>query len=215
MTDTKDLVVTQEAENALIDANQFEQLQRVAKLFAASKLIPEPYQNNIPDCFIALHMAHKLKVDPMYLMQHSYVLRGKPAIDGQLASSLLTNSGRYKNGVEYRYEGKGDALTCYAYGIKASDGAKEEVGVSLDQAKKAGWYTRNQNWQLFPEQMLAYRAVMFLARRYCPHILGGMSDIEELKDIEPVVVSKAALLTDRLKGQPETPAITVSLPPTV
>lgn len=169
---------------ALIDTSKFEAAQRSARLFASSKLVPEIYQGNIADCFIALHQALTLKVDPLYFMQHSYVLKGKPAIDGQLAATLVKNSGRYVGGVSYIYEGKGDTLSCTASGTR-SDGVMESVTIWLEQAKKAGWYSRNQNWQLFPEQMLAYRSVMFLARRYCPHVLGGMSDVEEVRDMEP------------------------------
>jgi hypothetical protein len=70
--------------DVLLNDSLFETMQRAAKLFAASHLVPKHFQGNIPDCFIAIHMARNLHVDPFTLMQNCYVVSGRPGIEGKL-----------------------------------------------------------------------------------------------------------------------------------
>ena len=54
----------------LTDAQSFDFAQRVAKCFSMSSLVPKDYQNNLPNCVIALNMAHRMGADPMMIMQN-------------------------------------------------------------------------------------------------------------------------------------------------
>lgn len=178
----------------------FEHVQRVAKVFAASKLVPTTYQNNIADCIIALQMAHRMNLDPFVFMQNTYVVHGKPAIEGKFAIALVNKLGPYPNGIEFRSEGTGPTLKVTAFGVR-ENGKTDECTVSYEQAKGMGWVDKNPLWKGMPEQMLHYRAGSWLARRYCPEVLMGLQTTEEVKDVIDVTPQRASTkLTERIKG---------------
>ena len=56
----------------------FELAQRAAALLAKSSLAPKEYQNNLPNCIIALNMASRMGADPLMVMQNLYIVHGKP-----------------------------------------------------------------------------------------------------------------------------------------
>ena len=78
--------------SAILDLPKFEQLQRVAALFAQSTLVPIHFQHNMANCFVAMQMAIRLGVDPLMFMQNSYVTKGRPGIEAK----RLGPAGRYR-----------------------------------------------------------------------------------------------------------------------
>lgn len=179
----------------------FEHVQRVAKVFAASKLVPATYQNNIADCIIALQMAHRMNIDPFTFMQNTYVVHGKPAIEGKFAIALVNKLGPYPDGIKFKTEGTGDELKVTAW-AKRENGEIDQCTVSYEQAKGMGWIAKNPLWKQMPEQMLHYRAGSWLARRYCPEVLMGLQTTEEAKDVIDITPSRgSSKLTERLKAK--------------
>lgn len=195
MEETKDLIpVAEEMNGALPEVIAgdmyttpavFEHIQRVAKVFANSKLVPEAYRNNVADCIIAMEMAHRLGVSPMMVMQHTCMIHGRPGVEGKFVIGLVNKRGPYPAGIKFKYEGDGLKRKCIASGVRAN-GEVDEVEFSLQQAKDWGWYDKaGSPWPKMPDQMLAYRAGVFLARRYCPEVLMGVPPArEELEDVE-------------------------------
>ena len=57
----------------------FELMQRVSGVFAKSQMVPKTYQNNLPDCLVALNMASRLNADPLMVMQNMYIVYGTPS----------------------------------------------------------------------------------------------------------------------------------------
>lgn len=49
----------------LVDGASFNLIQRVAQAISKSNLIPKAYQDNVPNCIVALNMAARMKADPM------------------------------------------------------------------------------------------------------------------------------------------------------
>ena len=66
--ENKELVVLA-GEDVYWQVAAFEHAQRLAKLFAASKMVPEHFQNDIGACLIALNFAHRVGMDPFAVMQ--------------------------------------------------------------------------------------------------------------------------------------------------
>src|SRR5690606_8892249 len=63
------------------DTDGFALVQRVAKAFSSSGLVPTQYQgeNGIANCMIALNMAQRMNADPMMVMQNLYMVHNQPA----------------------------------------------------------------------------------------------------------------------------------------
>ena len=60
------------------DMQAFELIQRVAKAFAGSDLVPVAYQGNLANCMIALDMAQRIGANPLMVMQNLYIVHGTP-----------------------------------------------------------------------------------------------------------------------------------------
>lgn len=190
----------EEMPSMLASSQAFEHAQRVAKVFAASKMVPANYQGNIADCIVALQMANRMNIDPFVFMQNTYIVHGKPAIEGKFAIALVNKLGPYPDGVRFKSEGDGDALKVTAYGVRTT-GEVDSCTVSFDQAKQMGWVQKNPLWKQMPEQMLHYRAGSWLARRYCPEVLMGLQTTEEVRDVIDVTPGGgAAKLNAKIKG---------------
>ncbi len=164
----------------LYEVGEFEQLQRVANMFAKSKMIPEHLRGNVADVAICLYSAKMLGVDPLLYMQGSYVVHGKVGIMGQLAITLLNVSGVLKGGVHYEFNK--EKTECVAWGIRSDTGARVESSVvSVALAQKMGWM-KNQGWISNPELMMRYRSATYLVRTNFPEVLSGMRTVDELED---------------------------------
>lgn len=174
--------------NAILDsAAAFEHAQRVAKVFAMSKLVPDQFKNSIADCLIACQMARRLDIDPMMLMQNTSIVRGKPAMEGKLVIALLNSRGGFAHSLRFEYSGSGAsrAVRCWT---KEKDGYVLEQNLSMGEVKTWGW-DKNDVWQKQPDQMLAYRSAAYFARKFRPELMLGLYTKDEFADMEIVDVS--------------------------
>jgi hypothetical protein len=92
----------------------FELLQRVAKGFALSTLVPAAYQTRIvkfdrygkekdvkdnpaglSNCMIALSMAQRLGADPMAVMQNLHIIEGRPSWSSTWIIAAINASGKF------------------------------------------------------------------------------------------------------------------------
>lgn len=184
----------QEVANPFSDAESFQNLYNIGKMFASSGLVPQAYQGKPMDCVIAIDIANRMGVSPMMVMQNLNVVRGIPSWNGQACMSLIRSSGEYKN-VEHVYFGeKGtDSWGCYVSAIKKSTGEKVKgPEVTIKMAKDEGWYDKSgSKWKTMPEVMLAYRSSAFFARVKIPERLMGCAVEGEAEDIQRQEALKA------------------------
>jgi RecT family len=172
----------------LLDSDRFAQVQRVAKLFSESDLVPAIFQGKPANCAVALQMAFRMRIDPMTLMQNMYIIKGRPGIEAKLAIGLIDTRGPFKGPLQWRFEGEGDERACYCYAIHRATGEKCEVAVTWKMAVAEGWVNKDgSKWKTMPEVMFRYRSAMFLGRLYCPEVLLGLSSDDELRDSEITV----------------------------
>jgi len=184
-------------------------LWRIAKLFAASTLLPEHFRGNAANCFIGLQLAQRMKVDAFALMQKLYVVHGRPGIEAQLAIAMLNTSGKIKGTIKYQFSGEGNDYGCRAVVTSSEDGEIIE-GPKIDRTlvKAEKWDSKaGSKWLTMPEQMYRYRSALFLIRAYWPEVLLGLQTEDELRDIEPIPVAstppKAIATLDALTSQLE------------
>jgi hypothetical protein len=166
----------------------FELSLRTANLLSKSTLVPKDYQgqNGLPNCVIALNMAGRMNADPLMVMQNLYIVYGKPGWSSQFMISTFNACGRF-SALRYEWVGtKGtDGWGCKAWAIEKGSGERLEGSeVTIDLAKKEGWYDKSgSKWKTMPQQMLMYRAASFFIRTYAPELAVGMHTKEEIIDM--------------------------------
>lgn len=169
-------------------AEGFGLLQRMAKLFASSSLVPQHFQNNISNCAIALNMSQRLGADPLLMMQNLYIVHGNPGWSSKFLIAMFNQCGRYTS-IKYRETGtKGtDSQGVVAYTTeKDTDELIEGPEVTIAIAKKEGWFGKNgSKWQTMPDQMLRYRAAAWMIRTTAPELAMGLQTEDELRDVMP------------------------------
>lgn len=201
---------TQKAENAvalstdtapaalnLFSIDMFREAWKVAEQLSKSKLIPTTFQNNPPDCIIAMEMAQRIGASIFSVMQSLYIVHGRPGWSAQFIIAALNSCGRFSP-LRFDIEGEDDERTCTAWALEK--GTNEKLSgppVSIGTSKKEGWYDKNgSKWKTMPELMLRYRAATFFGRLYAPDILMGMRTAEELQDIDVIDVAPSTLADD-------------------
>ena len=194
----------------------FEMLQRQAKMFSTSTLVPKEFQANMANCAIGINIAKRLGADPFMVLQNIDIIHGRPSFRATFLIAMVNASGRF-HPLQFDMqgmEGKPDRA-CIAWTYAKTDGAKlEGPKITLEMAKAEGWSTKNGNkWLTMPELMLRYRAAAFFARLYAPDITLGMMTTEEAIDTVPereVTPAKVALFPT--KQEPEALTLTADSP---
>lgn len=177
---------TEQYTSALTDTKTLNTLVKMSGMFARSQIVPEMYQKNPDNCFVACELANRMGVSPMIVMQNLYIVKGKPTWSGSACISLI-NGTKLFSPLDFVFVGeKGtESYGCYVKATRLSDN-KVCTGtvVDLQMAKDEGWSTKpGSKWKTMPEQMLQYRAATFFARVYCPHALMGLQTAEEVQDV--------------------------------
>lgn len=169
----------------VMDSRSYELAKKVAVDLAASTLVPKEFQQNPPNCMIALNMAARIGADPMMVMQNLYIVHGKPGWSSQFLIATFNCNPKF-SALRYEFKGKEntDTWACRAYATEKETGeVLRGSWVSIAIAKAEGWYGKNgSKWQTMPEQMLQYRAASWFIRAIAPEIAMGLQTSEELGD---------------------------------
>lgn len=171
------------------DSESFQKAFNIGKMFASSSLVPDTYQNKPMDCTIAVDMANRMGVSPMFVMQNLYIVKGKPSWSGQACMSMIR--AHYTDAKPVYTGEKGtDTWGCFIRATDRDGSVIDGTEVTIAMAKSEGWYSKKDKygketskWQSFPQQMLAYRAAAFFARVQIPNALMGCSVEGEPEDI--------------------------------
>ena len=170
--------------SAFQSLSAFKEAFTLGKYLAMSDLVPQTYKENPANCAIAVDIANRMGVSPMFVMQNLNVVRGVPSWSGQACISLINACGRFKS-VRPVYTGEMGTETraCHFEAIDVKTG-ETVVGTTIDwkMIKSEGW-DKNSKWKSMTEQMLAYRSATFFARVYCPNELMGFKVEGEVEDI--------------------------------
>jgi len=195
------------------EAAAFDMLQRQAKMFASSSLVPKEFQGNIANCAIAINISKRLGTDPFMTIQNVDVIHGRPSFRATFLIAMVNSSGRFEP-LQFRMEGtEGTAdRSCIAWAKSKDDGSiLEGPKITLAMAKAEGWSTKSgSKWITMPELMLRYRSAAFFARLYAPDITLGMMTAEEaqdaaIRDVTPVTARSSKLFVDKPKDIPAVP----------
>lgn len=92
--------------------DSFEFLQRTAKMFCASSMVPAAYQETITkgygqkakeehnpaalaNCVIALDMSQRMSANPLMIMQNLHIIEGRPSWSSQFIIAAINNCGKF------------------------------------------------------------------------------------------------------------------------
>lgn len=168
------------------DVGLMQQAWKMANTLAQTTMIPQAYRGKVGDCLIAIDMGNRLGLPPIAVMQNSQVVQGNFSWKGTACKAMIDSCGIYTN-TEYVEVGEQskDTWGYYLQAIEKKTGRiVKGVVVTIDMAKKEGWYSKNgSKWQTMPELMLKYRAAAFFMRTECANIAMGFLTVEENEDI--------------------------------
>lgn len=185
------------------EQSMFELEQRKAVALSKSTLIPKDYQNNLPNCLIAMEVASRTNSSVMMVMQNLYIVHGRPSWSSQYIIAAINACGRFKP-LRFKMEGEGMKRACTAWTTDSSGEVLEGPQVTMEMAKAEQWLDKNgSKWKTMPELMLRYRAAAFFGRLYAPDILMGMQTDQEIIDITPPIEPDEGAMSE-----PEQPEMT-------
>lgn len=154
---------------------------RMAGALAKSTIVPKEFQGNPNNAIIAIELASRLRTSPLMVMQHLYIVYGRPSWSAQYVIAMINGSGKYDMELQFeeKTDTKGNPYSCMCWTEK---GGRKVTGpnVTMDLATAEGWVNKNgSKWQTMPQIMLRYRAASFFGRMNCPDLMMGMYTKEE------------------------------------
>ncbi len=193
----KDLETTQGMEWSL--------LQRKATALAASSLVPEIYQKNVPNVLIALDMADRLGANPLMVMQNLVIIHGKPTWSATFLIATVNQCGRF---TPLRYETRGDDprkpdFRCRAVARDIASGdVCEGEWIDWQMVDGEGWSKKSgSKWKTMPGQMFRYRAASFWARTFAPEVSMGIYTEDEARDVAAPSIDTELALSPAMRLQ--------------
>lgn len=188
-----------------------EKMQEFAKILLSSKLVPFHFYEKLPDgkpdfskgkteaVVAVLIQGYQLQLPPLTALQHIIPVNGLLSIKGDLAKSMIFNSGKLKSGSWSETEEgsiENENLVVRITATRSDNGQTLTRSFSVEQAKRAGlWVTQQQvsgsdgwkykssAWWKYPARMLNYRALGFIARDLFPDVMSGVYTTEEAVDM--------------------------------
>jgi hypothetical protein len=188
-----------------------EKMERFAKILLDSKLVPNYFYEKLPDgksdftkgktpaVVAVLIQGYQLQLPPLTALQHIIPVNGLLSIKGDLAKSMIFNSGKLKPSSWVEEETgsieNGD-LVVKITATRSDNGQTLSRSFSVAQAKRAGlwiteqqvngqdgWKFKSSAWWKYPARMINYRALGFLARDMFPDVMAGIYTTEEAMDL--------------------------------
>ena len=123
-------------------------MQEVAEDLSRATIIPAQFRNKPADCFLALHMAARLRADPLVIMQNLYIVQGNPGWNAAFCIAQANASGVFSTPIEWEETGESiDDLSVVAFATLAKTGnVARSTPVSMRMAKLEGW-TKNKKYE--------------------------------------------------------------------
>jgi hypothetical protein len=156
----------------------FEDCYRMAKLLAASGMVPDGFKGNPDACCVAILQGLEVGLSPMAALQSIAVINGRPSIWGDGALAIVRASGMLE-GIRETDDGK--EAVCE---VKRKGDAEPVVRkFSEADAQIAGLATKTGPWKTYPRRMRQMRARSWALRDGFADVLKGLHIGEEAQDI--------------------------------
>lgn len=188
------------ASNAVFNVQALGQLTAFADLMAQSAVtVPKHLAGKPADCMAIVMQAMQWGMNPYAVAQKTHLVNGVLGYEAQLVNAVISSSSAIQGRFHYEYGGDWEKIA----GQK--DGRNElglfiRVGAVLRGEADITWgepiyladiTTRNSPlWKTATKQQIAYLAVKYWARLYCPEVILGVYSPDEVepraeKEINP------------------------------
>lgn len=121
---------------------QFEAMQRVAKPYAESTVVPTTYRGNIGNCIIALDLAQRMNLPALAVMQNLYIVNGNPSWASKFLIATINTCGRFSN-IRYRKRNLGSLQGKIKYNATEYDPQKKRQTTVVKEFDATGI----ENWE--------------------------------------------------------------------
>ena len=198
----------------LLPQNLTEALE-VARALAHSGMVPDCYSGKPGAVLAAVQMGAELGLSPMASLRNIAVINGRPSVWGDALKAVVLSQPDLEI---FDEDSPSDALKAGRgrCKIKRRGQVPVEVTFSVEDAKKAGLWTKKGPWQDYPGRMLQARARSWAIRDAYADALAGVSIREEAEDTprgpdnaKPVVGAevtpsepKTKRLIEQIRGEP-------------
>jgi hypothetical protein len=134
------------------DPEQFETIQRMARYFAKSDIVPDIYRESdknplekaIANCLVALETAYRTGATPFMVMQNIVIIYGMPSWSSKFVISMVNSCGRFEM-LRFRFKNKGmlGIVEYTEYNKTWAAGTNGGKGFYKNEAKKMTFDGRN------------------------------------------------------------------------
>lgn len=152
---------------------------RFAELMCQSKAgIPAYLHGNAADCMAVTMQALQWDFNPFSVAQKSYKIKDVIAYEAQLIAAVINTRADLKRRPQVEYRGVGAKRQCIVT-FEFKDGS-----VQVYESPEFEKITPKNSplWKSDPDQQQAYYSLRAGARRYCPEVILGAYDREEVED---------------------------------
>ncbi|WGL96467.1 RecT family recombinase [Arsenophonus nasoniae] len=184
----------------LFNSDSLDRIIRFAELMASgTATVPKHLQNKPSNCLAITMQASRWGMDPFVVGQKTHLINGTLGYEAQLVNAVITSSNVVTGRFHYEYGGDWEKIVGKK-DQRDETGLSIRVGAVLRGETEITWgepvyladvQTRNSPlWKTMPKQQIAYLAVKYWSRLYCPEVIMGVYTPDELeeravKDITP------------------------------
>lgn len=182
---------------AIFSPSGLQKLQAFAEIMAQGKAtVPQHLSGKPADCLAIALQAAQWGMNPYAVAQKTHVVNGTLGYEAQLVNAVITSSTAVQGRFKYEYGGEWEKFKPGAANAANERGLCVRVGAVLRGETEITWgewlqmefvTTRNSPlWKTAPKQQLAYLAVKYWARLYCPDVVLGVYTPDEFEQKERV-----------------------------
>ena len=196
------------ASNAVFNVQALGQLTAFAELMAQSAVtVPKHLAGKPADCMAIVMQAMQWGMNPYAVAQKTHLVNGVLGYEAQLVNAVISSSSAIVGRFHYEYGGDWEKTAGKKDG-RDELGLFVRVGAVLRGETDITWgeniyladiTTRNSPlWKTAPKQQIAYLAVKYWARLYCPEVILGVYSPDEVeprteKEINPAATQRVNL----------------------
>lgn len=196
------------ASNAVFNVHALGQLTAFAELMAQSAVtVPKHLAGKPADCMAIVMQAMQWGMNPYAVAQKTHLVNGVLGYEAQLVNAVISSSSAIVGRFHYEYGGDWEKIAGKKDG-RDELGLFVRVGAVLRGETDITWgeniyladiTTRNSPlWKTAPKQQIAYLAVKYWARLYCPEVILGVYSPDEVelrteKEINPAPAQRVSL----------------------
>lgn len=169
-----------------------DKIMRFADLMASgAATVPKHLQGKPSDCMAITMQSLRWGMDPFVVGQKTHLINGVLGYEAQLVNAVVTSSNAIQGRFHYDYSDDWSKIVGKEMGKRDESGLYIRVGATLRGESEITWgeeiyladiTTRNSPlWKTAPKQQIAYLAVKYWARLYCPEVILGVYTPDEVE----------------------------------